>query len=104
MLFNIQSIKEETPFDLRGLQSGFRFEFPAFRYQVWDAIDDPTKTQATALQYDADSWNYVTFNEVENLCYESLSLDGQGVVTITPMQSAVTNIGFTEDVWDCFIK
>lgn len=100
----VQTVDETLLFDGRGL-SGFRFEFPSFRYKVWDGIDGFTRAAATALKYDADSWNYVTFNEVENLCYETLQQGGGQVTTqISAMQSAATNMGFTEDVWDCFIK
>jgi hypothetical protein len=115
MLFNIRQAASETAtssFDDagRGLQALsttglFRFEFPAFRYEVWDVKDVAAKTYATALGYDKDSWNYVVLNEVENLCYEALVPASPGQVTTpTAWQSAATNMGFTEDVWDCFIK
>jgi hypothetical protein len=102
MLFNNQDV------DGRGRQSTiglFRFAFPSFRYEVWDAKDVQTKTAATVLQYNASSWNYETFNGVENLSYESLNPIGQGTSPRQiAMQRAAANMGFTEDVWDCFVK
>jgi hypothetical protein len=105
MLFNIRheaaSEIATTSFDAgRGLQLSnttglFRYEFPSFRYEVWDVKDVAEKAYATVLGYDKDSWNYVVLNEVENFCHEALG----------PLQrGAATNMGFTEDVWDCFIK
>ena len=97
----LRSIGEE-----RGLQTTattaaaapFPYEFPTFRYQVWEAKDVTAQAEAGALQYDADSWNYETFNPIEDLSYATIQ---GGDVTV---QSAVGTMGFTETVWDCFIK
>ena len=98
--FSIHGILEASPAQAmteRHLQEPFRFTFPAFRYEVWEAKDGIIRARAGALKYTSDSWNYVTLNPIESLSFETLQARGG-------LPLAASMIGFTEDTWDCFIK
>ncbi len=73
---------------------------PWYRYQLWSKLDAKTLAHATALSYDETSWNYVEYNDIESYSYYSI----ENAENYTELILAIDGIGFTEQVWDCWIN
>lgn len=69
---------------------------PEFRYVEWDGVDAALQTVAEiGLGYTEDTWNVVGTADVELLAFGSLT---------TVNQEAAVTLGFSEEVWDCYVN
>ena len=73
-------------------------EYPNFRYITWKYLDDPVREAAALLTYTEESWNAPATADIEFLSWTNLGLIDPTLV------SAATTIGFTQEVWDCFVN
>jgi hypothetical protein len=68
---------------------------PKYRYIVWELLDDATMQAATDFSYEEDTWNTPGSNPLEKLGWYSFDSEYRDLLDA---------IGFSEDVWDCFVN
>jgi hypothetical protein len=81
---------------IRLLANSRGIDQPDFRYVAWDGINDAQQVLAgTGLDYTEDTWNVPGTADVELLAFVSLTPENQ---------IAALALGFSEEVWDCYIN
>jgi hypothetical protein len=73
-------------------------EYPAFRYAPWATLNLSTTIFAGILGYTSATWNLPSSNVIESISFETT-----GESTLD-QQEAITNIGFSEEQWDCYVN
>jgi hypothetical protein len=68
--------------------------YPSFRYIAYETLNADKVALATALGYDADSWNTPGINPTESIAYANMGFG----------QETISDLGFSEDQWDCFVN
>jgi hypothetical protein len=73
--------------------------FPDFRYLTWEELDMESETNALILDYNETTWNLPGTNDIELKSYFSINLT-------FPEEhiTAVDDLGFNEETWDCWIN
>ena len=69
-------------------------EYPSFRYLQWRYLDDENMTIAMGFGYTEASWDMPGSATIELLNFDGLGLG----------QTEAKMLGFTQDVWDCYIN
>ena len=84
--------------------------FPKDRFALWDTLleaDSLTQTRsgATTLNYTQETWETPGTARVEGFSYGGICHYYEGLpvgTLVCPTQVSLVNMGFTEDVWDCW--
>jgi hypothetical protein len=69
-------------------------EYPTFRYVQYRYLDRVTMAQASTLGYSEATWDRPGTNSVERIGFADQGLG----------QEVLTQMGFTEEVWDCYVN
>jgi hypothetical protein len=81
---------------IRLLANSRGIDEPEFRYVEWNDLGQAQKTAAgTGLDYTKATWNVPGTAEVELLAFSSLT---------TENMAAAIALGFSEEVWDCYVN
>lgn len=70
--------------------------FPYFRFKLWSDLSSAALSHAGTLQYDVSTWNLPGTNSIESYAYDSIPTQA--------MKTAIDGLGFTPEVWDCYIN
>jgi len=73
--------------------------YPDFRSTVWSDLTFTTQIIARQAGYNEDAWDRPGFNPVEGTVYGDLE-EAFDASTL----SAIIQLGFTEDTWDCWVN
>jgi hypothetical protein len=87
---SIRSVQAQMPSDMntRGI------EYPNFRYLQHRFLDPEDKLLADAFGYTQSTWDFPGTDIIEVIAFSALGLG----------QSDAVQLGYTEDVWDCYIN
>jgi len=92
------------------IATAFEIEFPKKRMTLWSKLDSADKNVATKLGYTNHTWNrpgsmaseWATWYASIHYDYYDKNEDGYYNDT-QPFQEYAEDLGFTEDIWDCWM-
>lgn len=74
-------------------------EYPSYRFRPYGTLEEDIIPFVLSLGYDERSWNSLGVNPWEVYSYKSIQSDASSLII-----DSIQRIGFTEDVWDCYIN
>jgi len=105
-LFSLLSLISRTKGDV--LHNSYEISIPRFRFERWNDLS--FQDLARQVAYNESLWETLRMNSIEKLAFVDLAskeyLEGEWAVAVTSDQpnSVLADMGFTEDVWDCWIN
>lgn len=81
----VQGLDDDDAFD----------DIPGFRFTIWTDLPASFQALATEAGYSPQSWNQIGSSVLESYAFDDINAEAK---------LALTQLGFTEDSWDCYIN